>query len=309
MASNSFAKSVKGFVVYDIKGELDLKKILELENFEHLRYRIANENEFGSIGFLPTQPLEVNEDGEVLVEEEFVTEVGNFVCIKIGQSKKKIPASAVKRKVKELITKAKEEAKDRGEEFELTKDLKDFYKDQATRLLLPSCKDFVDEFETHLFFDKGTERLYVLIPNYTKAESLTAFLRVHLGSVPSVVVETEHPVKDSLTKFVTSQLNDKLILKSYVKLEGDLGNVVWDKESVYDTAAKDLINKDNFSVTKLALNYDGAVDFLLDEELCFSGLKFEKSFFQAGDTFSSELLDVAGELNKIVREVLKEINK
>lgn len=311
MAKNALVKSLKGFVVYDVKGELNLKSLLDMDSEERelRRYHSANENEIATIGWLPTVELEADENGEVVTEEEVVTSVNGFNIMKIGQSKKKIPASAVKKKAEELLKQGIEDAKNRGEELKVDKDLKDFYKDEAIKIILPECKNFVDEFESYVIHDTNDERFYVMVPSFKKAEAINGFLRATLTSLPIIPTKTEKDISEALTSFVTVPVNDKITLGSYVKMEGEEGNVVWDKESIYDSEAKSLIEDHMKVVTKLGLNYDGTTDFVVDQDMVISGLKFESSFCQRAGEFKGTFLLIANEVSNLVKELVREINK
>lgn len=318
MAKNGLAKAFNGFVIYESNGEypIDLQKIPELiakgideeqTEFPDLRYVIATEEELSSIGFEPVIPLEVTADGELVREEEFVHSVGNFDVLQIKQSKRKVPASEVKKIVARKTKQAIEEAQGRGQTIKVNKQLKDMFKEEAIKELLPRC--FVDEFTTFVFLDKATERLYVAVPSHKKAEDLTAFLRKVLGSLPITPLITERPIVSAMTDFVTGQLKDKITLGTYVLMEDEEGIVAWQKESLYNSEAKELIENSEKLVTKLGLEYDGVISFIIDNEYVFSGVKFEDYVTADGYDFSSTFLLIAKELTGAVKELLKELGE
>lgn len=318
MAKNGLAKAFNGFVIYESNGEypIDLQKIPELiakgideeqTEFPDLRYVIATEEELSSIGFEPVIPLEVTADGELVREEEFVHSVGNFDVLQIKQSKRKVPASEVKKIVARKTKQAIEEAQARGQTIKVNKQLKDMFKEEAIKELLPRC--FVDEFTTFVFLDKATERLYVAVPSHKKAEDLTAFLRKVLGSLPITPLITERPIVSAMTDFVTGQLKDKITLGTYVLMEDEEGIVAWQKESLYNSEAKELIENSEKLVTKLGLEYDGVISFIIDNEYVFSGVKFEDYVTADGYDFSSTFLLIAKELTGAVKELLKELGE
>lgn len=318
MAKNGLAKAFNGFVIYESNGEypIDLQKIPELiakgideeqTEFPDLRYVIATEEELSSIGFEPVIPLEVTADGELVREEEFVHSVGNFDVLQIKQSKRKVPASEVKKIVARKTKQAIEGAQARGQTIKVNKQLKDMFKEEAIKELLPRC--FVDEFTTFVFLDKATERLYVAVPSHKKAEDLTAFLRKVLGSLPITPLITERPIVSAMTDFVTGQLKDKITLGTYVLMEDEEGIVAWQKESLYNSEAKELIENSEKLVTKLGLEYDGVISFIIDNEYVFSGVKFEDYVTADGYDFSSTFLLIAKELTGAVKELLKELGE
>lgn len=309
MAKNLLAKAFNGFVVYEQGSEVnvDFTQIINVENFDIYKYRIAEENELSSIGFEPVIQLEVTEDGEVIREEEYVHTVGSFDVIKIKQSKRKVPGTEVKKLVSAKVKQAIADAKERGEEIKVNKELKDFFKEEAIKELLPRC--FVDEFSTFVFYDKVNERLYVAVPSHKKAEELTGFLRRVLGTLPIIPLVTERDLVAAMTDFVTSQLKDKLTLGSFVQMEDDEGVIAWKKESLYNSEAKELIENSEKLVTKLGMDYDGVLSFVIDNEYVFSGVKFEDYVTADGYDFSSTFLLIANELTGAVKELLKQLGE
>lgn len=317
MAKNGLAKAFTGFVIYESNGDypIDFEKIPVViakgadteDETPDYKYQIATEEELSSIGFEPVIPLEVTADGELIREEEYVHSVGTFDVLKIKQSKRKVPASEVKKIVAAKTKRAIAEALERGQTIKVNKQLKDMFKEEAIKELLPRC--FVDEFSTFVFLDKATERLYVIVPSHKKAEDLTAFIRKVLGSLPITPLVTERPIVSALTDFVTSQVKDKLTLGTFVQMEDEEGVVAWKKESLYNSEAKELIEGSEKLVTKLGMEYDGVLSFTIDNEYVFSGVKFEDYVTADGYDFSSTFLLIAKELTGAVKELLKELGE
>lgn len=307
MAKNEIVKSFKGFVVYEVKGEADLTKITEHENLDNLHYRIANENEMSSVGFLPVIEQEVNEEGELLREEELVTSVAGFDIVKIGESKKKVPGNEVNKIVKKLTNQAFEEAKEKGEEFKLTKELKEFFKETAIQQLLPKC--FTDEFETYAFHDKETGLFYVAVNSQKKAENINSFLRYVLGSLPVVPVEVNVNLEDVFTSFVTDQLNSKTVLGNYIEMKDEEGSLSWKKESLYESEAKELLENTTKKVTKIGLEFDGTTSFIVDTDLVFSQVKFDSDVTADGHDFISTFLLMGNEIRGAVKSLLEEVSQ
>lgn len=309
MAKNELSKEFNGFVVYETNTEatINLTNILVSPVFETHKYQVAEEDQISSIGFVPVIELDVNSDGEILQEESYVHSVGKFDVIKIKQSKRKVPASEVKKIVSSKIKKAIAEAQERGEELKINKDLKDMFKEEAVKELLPRC--FVDEYSTYVFFDKEAELLYVVVPSHKKAEELTSLIRRVLGSLPINPLTTEKDITNSLTSFVTAQIKDELTLGNFVQMEDEEGIVAWKKESLYNSDAVDVIENSEKRVTKLGLNYDGVLGFIIDNDYVFSGLKFESYVTADSSGFSSSFLLMANEISGSVKALLKELDQ
>lgn len=304
MAKNAIAKAFNGFVVYKAEDSVNLTALNQVEGFEVYHYQIAEDDQVSSIGFEPVVEMEITEDGEILREEEYVLSVNDFNVIKIKQSKRKVPGAEVKKLVASKSKQAIADAQARGEVLKINKDMKEFFKEEAIKELLPRC--FIDEFSTYVFQDKATNLVYVVVPSHKKAEDITAFLRRVLGSFAVIPLTTERPFDQALTSFVTQQLQAKLTLGNLVQMQDDEGIVDWKKESLYNSEAKELIDNTEKRVTKLGLDYDGVLQFTVDQELVFSGLKFEDYVTVDGYDFASTFLLIVKEITGAVKELLKE---
>lgn len=314
MAKNALTKAFSGFVIYKSNTDhpIDIESIPamiakgadETENeTQDLRYVIANEEQLSSIGFEPVIPLEVTEDGELIQEEEYIHSVGKFDVLKIKQSKRKVPASEIKKIVNRKVKDAIEDANNRGQTLKVNKQLKDMFKEEAIKELLPRC--FVDEYETFVFLDKEKDHLYIAVPSHKKAEEITAYLRRVLGTLPVIPLTTTNDMVSVLTDFVTDQIKDKITLGNFVQMEDGDGVVAWKKESLYNSEAKELIETSEKLVTKLALEYDGVMSFTIDTDYVFSGVKFEDYVSAEGSDFSSNFILIGKEITGCVKELLR----
>lgn len=311
MTNKEIVKAMKGFVVYEVKGEVDLAEVLKADNFDYRKYKIAQEDELSTIGFLPTVELECNEDGEIVREEEFVSEFSGFQVVSIGSSKRKIPGNEVKKIVNQKIKDFIKTAKDNGEEdVKVDKDTKEIFKEEAIKELMPKC--FVDEYQTFAFHDKTNGLFFVFSNSFKKAEQITSLLRAVIGTFPVVPLGVENvDVGKKFSDFITVPLNDKLTLEDFAEIESEEGVITFKKESLYSTeiAGKVLEQSSEAFVSKIGLNYDGVMSFVVSNELVFSGLKFESYLTVSGHDFKSTFLLAANEVRNSTLELVNELKK
>lgn len=309
MSNKEIVKAMKGFVVYDATEKLDLTKIVQDEHFDFRKYKISGEDELSTIGFLPTVELEVNEDGEIVREEEYVSTVSGLQVVKIGSSKRKVPANEVKKMVNAQIKAFIKAEKERGEEnVKIDKDLKDMFKEEAIKELLPKC--FVDEYQTYAFYDTNSNRFFVFENSAKKAEKVNSLIRASLGSFPVIPLSVgDVDVGKKFAEFITVPLNDVLTLEDFAEIENEEGVVTFKKESLYDAevAGEVLKQSSEAFVSKIGLNYDGTLSFVVNNELIFSGLKFESYLTASGHDFKSTFLLSASEVVRAVKELIKEL--
>lgn len=311
MTNKEIVKAMKGFVVYEVKGEVDLTEVLKADNFDYRKYKIAQEDELSTIGFLPTVELECNEDGEIVREEEFVSEFSGFQVISIGSSKRKIPGNEVKKIVNQKIKDFIKQAKENGEEdVKVDKDTKEIFKEEAIKELMPKC--FVDEYQTFAFHDKTNGLFFVFSNSFKKAEQITSLLRAVIGTFPVVPLGVENvDIGKKFSDFITVPLNDKLTLEDFAEIESEEGVITFKKESLYSTeiAGKVLEQSSEAFVSKIGLNYDGVMSFVVSNELVFSGLKFESYLTVSGHDFKSTFLLAANEVRNTTLELVSELKK
>lgn len=311
MTNKEIVKAMKGFVIYEVKGEVDLTEVLKADNFDYRKYKIAQEDELSTIGFLPTVELECNEDGEIVREEEFVSEFSGFQVISIGLSKRKIPGNEVKKIVNQKIKDFIKQAKENGEEdVKVDKDTKEIFKEEAIKELMPKC--FVDEYQTFAFHDKTNGLFFVFSNSFKKAEQITGLLRTVIGTFPVVPLSVENvDIGKKFSDFITVPLNDKLTLEDFAEIESEEGVITFKKESLYSTeiAGKVLEQSSEAFVSKIGLNYDGVMSFVVSNELVFSGLKFESYLTVSGHDFKSTFLLAANEVRNTTLELVSELKK
>lgn len=299
-----FAKEIKALTTYSLTGVVDTSP-LEQEIPLWQYFHECQDDEREKLGFVP---FKGEEDTEYLVERFAGLEV-----IKLGYSKKKIPAKEVKKLLSQALVERKKlflENNPAEEEYKISKEEKEDLKEEIITELLPKC--FSEESFHYVIIDTQENKLYITNGKGKFAEGVTQFLRSAIGSlsvIPIVFGETtEENVSREFSRFVTSSLNTKLSLGNFVELKSEEGTVTWKKESLYESEATKLIEEDGKEVVKLQLEWDGVVSFVIDNTFLLSNLKFDSATLATGGSFQADVLVVMNEIRGLIKELMKEAN-
>lgn len=139
-------------------------------------------------------------------------------------------------------------------------------------------------------------------------EDVVACVRKAVGTFPVDPLETNKDVSEVLGQMVAKNLSDVFTLGNEVSLldEESLKHNL-SNGSVYDSDADKYV-KDGMLVTKLGLQYDGAVNFVINDNLCLDKIRFDKEFLDAEDSEAGNLLLKLSELNNVINELLSRFN-
>lgn len=288
----SFAKSVKGIVTLALNETVDLS-VIETISDRPVEYVKAGDYDVGSIGLIR------------FPEGDFVKEINGLQIINVGQSVKKVNKKKVKRLLKEKVaelSKAYEEEK--GEPRKFTKEEKDALSTEIAFSLLPETE--VDEFSNLLIVDSEEEQVYVVNTSKKASEAITAYVRDLIESFPVVpVVDNELAVIQGFAEMANDNIQSRLSLGNYIKLEDADGVVVWTKESLYESQATDLIESGK-QVVAIGLEFDGVIKFVVDTEFTIKGLKWDKMFNEKGSSFEADVLLCFNEVRKVLKDLKEE---
>jgi len=294
----SFAKSIKSVVVLSLAEAVDLNKILTQEELPY-EYRVAGAYEDYSIGLTPFK-----EDGE------WVKEVDGMQLVNITRSVKKVDKKKVKRLLKEKLEELARlyAEQNPGDVRKFTKEEKQTFTDEITYSLLPETE--VDVFENLLVVDLAKSQVY--ITNITKkaSEDLTNFIRERIESFPvTPVVEDELDVIEGFAEMLTGDIQTRMSLGNYIKLEDGDGVVVWSKESLYESEASDLMSSTGKQVIAIGLEFDGTLGFIVDTEFTLKSLKWDKRFKEPSATIAADIMLCFNEIRGVIQDLKEETNK
>ncbi len=283
--------SLKGFVVYQFSVENAVEGCLNNLTEETLLdnvFRGCGKYDQEKLGFSPFS-------GE---GDNFLLTTNGSTLFQVTKQVKRPHGATVKRKCKETEDKFKKE----NELETLDKDQKALIKETVVRSLLPETEP--NEPVTTLVWIKD-DKLIVGVPNYNKAEELVGEVRSALGNCPVEPLEVGADVAMKLTEMLQTHYEDTLVLQNLVHLEHEqmIGVIKYEKECLYNVDASKHL-KDGFTVSKMQMSYDLIVDFTLNTDLEFSGVKADKEFLQKSVDIGALIITVGG-VNQAVAEVIE----
>lgn len=220
--------------------------------------------------------------------DELVHAVEGQIAICARKEEKILPGPVIRQTLETKIHKLEAE-----QARKLKKTEKDALKDEVLHDLLPRA--FSRFSQTMMWIDTIRGLIVVDCASAKKAEDVLALLRKSLGSLPVVPLTMSQPIELTLTEWVRSgtvaqgfQLLDEAELKATLEDGGIIRakqqDLVSDEIAVHIEAGK--------VVTRLALDWQQRIQFLLSEDGSLKRLKFSEVLREQNDDIEKE--DVIG---------------
>ena len=233
--------------------------------------------------------------------------VGKQILLLARKEEKILPSHVVKRELDERVNLLEEK-----ENRKLKKTEKQALKDDVTAMLLPRA--FSKTQQTAIWIDSETNLIYVDAASSKRAEDTLALLRKSLGSLPVVplafaneptTVMTDWIAQDNFPEYLTAL--EEAELKAPDDAVIRCKNHPLDSEEILSHLQKGKL------VTKLALNWDEHLSFVLNDDGSLKRLKFADQIREKNDDilkedyaqrFDADFVLMTGELAKLTENLI-----
>ena len=231
-----------------------------VEKLEHMIFRPCGSHDESSFGW--TAPLGGN--SELLIHE-----ANGFIMICAKKEEKVLPSAVINEIVQEKVLELEP-----SQGSKLSRKEKNTLKDEIIFELLPRAFSFSRR--TYAYIDPKGGWVVVDSASTKKAEDLLSHLRKCLGSLPLVPINTVNNPSQVMTQWLMDDetpqgitIEDECELRS----TEEEGGIVRCKN--HDLSLPEIKNhlQQQKLVTKLALNWDNRISFVLDEALAIKRLR------------------------------------
>ena len=186
-------------------------------------------------------------------------------------------------------------------------------KDDVIATLLPQAFSRIKA--TALYIDTLKQLIFVDAASSKTAEDALALLRKSLGSLPVIPLTFNCAPCEVMTKWVTDTAPDWLILRKEVEIreKEDLGVIHCKQKDVEDEEIIEIVQ--NGLISKLALEWENNLKFILVEDGTLKRLKFDDNIIEKNDDivkkdvtarFDADFVLMASVLGKTVDSLTKE---
>ena len=245
-----------------------------------------------------------------------VTESNGNMLICARSEEKILPAPVIKDAVEERV-----EWLESNQGRSATKKEKEQFKEDVIFALLPRA--FTRITDTHAYINAEQNTIVVNASSRGKAEDLLALLRKTLGTLPVTSITPERNSSDTMTEWLeyhyskTDSIGGKFCLGMEVHLSSYGEDVSTATVKNQDLGCEEIeahLGNDKI-VTKIALDYDESMSFMLSDDLSIKRIKFFDVITEQNDDIDCDDINgklhadftlMAGELNRMIHDLFAE---
>ena len=286
----------KNAMIYRLTKSLDWSEKTLSDALENNQYHPCNQSEMSKFGW--STPLKGS--------ELLYFTVGKQILLLAQKEEKILPAHVIKRELDVRVEKLEQ-----AENRKLKKVEKQTLKDDVVATLLPRA--FSKYQQTALWIDAENNLIYVDAASAKRAEEALALLRKSLGSLPVVpltfanepsLVMQEWVAKESIPQWLVS-------LEEVELRDVNNGEIRCKQQALDSDEILSLVNSKY--VTKLALEWEEHLSFVLNEDCSLKRLKFADQIREKNDDilkedyaqrFDADFVLMTGILSKLTENLL-----
>ena len=259
----------KNAIIYQLIKEIDFSQI---------------EDQLKECEFTPCGSADVSHFGwsaPLATSENLAHQANGRILLVAKREEKILPVEVVNRELNKRITALEEK-----EQRKLKKVERSSLKDDVIATLLPQAFSRIKT--TALYIDTLKQLIFVDAASSKTAEDALALLRKSLGSLPVVPLAFNCAPCEVMTRWVTDTAPDWIIFREEVEIreKADLGVIHCKQKAVEDDEIIELVQ--NGLVSKLALEWEDNLKFVLVEDGTLKRLKFDENITEKNDDIVKE---------------------
>ncbi|RDF02274.1 recombination-associated protein RdgC [Aggregatibacter aphrophilus] len=286
----------KNAMIYRLTKSLDWSEKTLSDALENNQYHSCNQSEMSKFGW--STPLKGS--------ELLYFTVGKQILLLAQKEEKILPAHVIKRELDARVEKLEQ-----AENRKLKKVEKQTLKDDVVATLLPRA--FSKYQQTALWIDAENNLIYVDAASAKRAEDALALLRKSLGSLPVVPLTFANEPSLVMQEWVAKEsIPQWLVSLEEAELRDANNGVIRCKQQALDSdEILSLVNSKY--VTKLALEWEEHLSFVLNEDCSLKRLKFADQIREKNDDilkedyaqrFDADFVLMTGILSKLTENLL-----
>ncbi|MDG2957534.1 recombination-associated protein RdgC [Exercitatus varius] len=288
----------KNVMIYRLTKRLDWSEEALQRNLAQNAYHPCGQSDMSKFGW--AEPLR----GSPLLHFS----VNKQILLVAHKEEKIIPSHVVKRELDNRV-----EELEQKENRKLKKTEKQELKDDVVSVLLPRA--FSKNQQTAVWINTETNLIYVDAASSKRAEDALALLRKSLGSLPVVPLAFANEPADVMTSWIAEGKTPQYLTaleEAELKAADDKGMIRCKNQPLDSEEILSHLGKGKF-ITKLALDWDDHLSFVLNDDGTLKRLKFADNIREKNDDilkedyaqrFDADFILMTGELAKLTENLL-----